>query len=185
MRRPVAFAALFLAAIAQPATADILRSCNASIEASGLGKPAVTLALLTAKGACKNKANADKCRARAREQLDECLDIVWKDHRFDSELPMECRDGSSGRPGANMAWEGIRLYKSPRSLFREAVHEVCCIQDPSATMKTFALQGSIWGGPGCAASIGGGKTESDFVLVSTFTVDCNHWRKDEKICDRP
>ncbi|MCU0904678.1 MAG: hypothetical protein MUE83_12485 [Tabrizicola sp.] len=185
MRRPFIAAALFLAAIALPAHSDILRKCQANIQAEGLGKPAVELATLTGQGVCKNKANADKCRARARKELDECLDIIWKDQRFDGELPLACRDMTSARPGAMMAWEGIRLYKAPRSLFREAVHEVCCVQKPNATMTTFSLVGSIWGGPGCAASIGGDLTQSDFVFVSPFTVDCNHWRKDEKICDRP
>ena len=183
--RLLSFVFAILAACAVPAAADILRRCQGSIHVYGFVGPPVDLAFLTGQGACKNKANADKCRARAREQLDECLDIIWKDHRFDGELPMACRDMTSARPGAMMAWEGIRLYKAPRSLFREAVHEACCVQEPNATMITFSLGGSIWGGPGCAASIGNDQTQSDFVFAEPFTVDCNHWRKDEDICERP
>ena len=183
--RLLSFIIAALALFALPSSADILRRCQASIEAYGGEWQPVVLAYLTGQGSCKNKANADKCRARARDQLDECLDIVWKDHRFDDELPLACRDMTSARPGAMMAWEGIRLYKAPRSLFREAVHEACCVQEPNTTMMSFTLGGSIWGGPGCAASIGNDQTLSDFVFAQPFTVDCNHWRKDEKICERP
>ncbi|WP_137110273.1 hypothetical protein [Rhodobacter sp. SY28-1] len=185
MRRPFVIAALLAAAHVAPATSDILRSCRASIEVQTSGKPAVVLAYLTGQGPCKNKANADKCRERARAELDECLDIVWADHRFDGALPLQCADMTSARRGARMAWEGIRLYEPPRSLFREAIHEVCCVQAPNKSSVTFHLGGSIWGGPGCAKSIGNDMTQSDFTFVSGFGVDCNHWRDDEGICDRP
>jgi hypothetical protein len=185
MRRPVLIAALFLSVFALPATSDILRSCKASIEVQAPGKPSVVLAYLTGQGPCKNKANADKCRERARVELNECLDIIWADHRFDGTLPMQCADMTSGRRGARLSWEGIRLYEPPRSLFREAVHEICCVQSPNKGSVSFHLGGSIWGGPGCAKSIGGGKTQSDYTFVAGFSVDCTHWRNDENICERP
>jgi hypothetical protein len=176
-----------LVAFALPATANILRSCSADIRVFQHDKETEQIARLTAHGPCDSKLYADRCRERARVELDECLDIVWDDHRFDGQLPSHCRDMTTNRRGARMEWEGIRVYEKPeekpKSLFNEIVYVACCRQSPEASGVTVRVGGDIWGGPGCAKSIGGGQTQSSFTLVPQFGIDCSHWRKG--LCSPP
>lgn len=174
-----------LVAFALPATADILRSCSADIRVFQNDRETEQIARLTAQGPCDSKLYADRCRERARVELDECLDTVWDDHRFDDTLPSHCRDMTTNRRGARMEWEGIRIYDKPKTLFHDIIHTACCVQSPNESSVTVRVGGSIWGGPGCAKSIGGGQTQSDFTLVSPFGIACHHWRDNEGICDRP
>ncbi|MCX7644054.1 MAG: hypothetical protein N2Z62_02010 [Rhodobacteraceae bacterium] len=175
-----------------PAAADIWRSCWASITVSTAHPEALkeleVLALLEGRGPCRNRLHADRCRERARVEIDECLAILWSRHRFDAELPCQCRDRGTHRSqeprGVAFQWEGIRLYPPPRSLFRETVHEACCRMVPNGGMVTVHLGGLILGDQGCAMSHGP-CTQSEFTLEAKFSIDCPHWRNARRICDRP
>ena len=154
--------------------AAITRTCSASMHVSLYGKTQLDyIAALVGRGACSSDTN--DCRRNARKEIDRCLATVWRDHRFSTQLPIECTRGTSSRPGTIMSWEGIRLSKLPRTLFNQVAHSACCMLGRDRGMVSADVSGTISGAKGCAQWVQGDHTQTFYGLV-TVTLDCHHWR---------
>ncbi|MDX1402129.1 MAG: hypothetical protein R3245_09425, partial [Kiloniellales bacterium] len=87
MKFTVLTIALFLAS-APSALADISRGCSGEVRVTtgGLGE---ALATIEGRGSCKNKAQANDCRAHARKEIDRCIAGLWRDRQKNALAP-EC-----------------------------------------------------------------------------------------------
>ncbi len=65
----------------------------------------------TARGSCGNRSVADRCRIRARQTAQKCMDIHW-DKRWDRERPEAC---SSGNRVDNYAVNDLKLHLERRA----------------------------------------------------------------------
>lgn len=169
-----------LLAASLPAHADITRACSASVEvyvADRLPPALATLGTIEARGSCKNKLNANECRAQAREQIDRCRAQLW-DYRHRNEIPVACNtlvEGSS-RAGARLDYLGIQVHAEPKRLTARAAAEVCCRMRPKADRVMVSFGGRINGDEKCAAhNIGKDRFQEEFGW-GNYDMNCGEWR---------
>lgn len=160
--------------------ADIERSCSASVfvtAPNGAQTKNFLLGDILGRGSCKNKAHANDCRERAREQVDKCIAAMWRDRHVNAIAP-ECKSlvSNSSRSGARLSWDGIMVISQPNRLTARMARGMCCKALPNAGKISVQLGGNITGDKKCGASkIGKDLYQSEFGLPR-YDMDCGAWR---------
>lgn len=158
--------------------ADITRSCSADVYVGINGTSSIaSIGSIAGRGSCKNKSKANECRAVAREQIDRCVDGMWRDRQKNALAP-ECTSLSagSGRDGAKLAWEVAYPIAEPARLTARMAYQTCCKLRPDAGKIKVHISGNITGDKNCGTEkVGNDQYRSHFEL-QTYDMNCDAWR---------
>lgn len=181
--KSILIAAGILLALATTASADITRSCQATLSVkinnSGSGD---VLGNIVGQGSCKNTTQANDCRARANAEIDRCFAGAWRDRQKNALAP-ECQSLSPGssRAGARLTWISSLPIAEPARLTARMAYAACCKLRPTAGAIQVTVRGTISGDKGCGSSKHNGKYY-DYYASPTYNMDCNAWRA-QGICN--
>ena len=178
---PYAVAAAALALSAVPAAADITRGCGASVDVAVISPGPLSvenLGEIEGRGSCKNKANANDCRERARAALLKCRNDMWANRHANS-IPSSCNSlvSGSGRSGAKLTYAGIAPISEPNRLMARAALSACCRLRPNKDKLSIQIAGRINGDKKCAAhKIGNDRYQEEYGFPR-YEMSCKAWRE--------
>jgi hypothetical protein len=182
--KAVPLAAGLLLGSAPPLLADITRGCSAGFQILiADGSTFADLGSIEGRGSCRNKAQANECRQRARGEIDRCIAGLWRDRQKNAIAP-ECNSLVSGssRSGAKLTWSGIYLIAEPNRLTARMAYAACCRMRPSAAQLQVQVVGAIEGDKSCGdLKVGQDRYRSGFSL-SNYDMSCTAWRE-QGLCD--
>ena len=149
-----------------PSHADITRGCAASfsinvhnVKGTQTNKHTKLFDKFEARGACKNKAQANTCRKRAKDNVFRCANELWdsrwnligdpNDNNADLGLPSICTGRSTGA-------KGIGPYRKNQfgqvfDIKNEIEYQACCVLQPKADSLDIKLTVHSQGDNGCGA----------------------------------
>lgn len=169
-----------------PASADITRTCKASIDVyvnNNGPNWSVSLGEVIGQGSCSGKLKANECRSRARSALDACLRDLWAGRQVNA-IPASCRSlvAGSSRSGARLQYDGITTIAEPNRLMARVAASTCCRQ-PRPDKLTVQVNGRITGDKNCAATKIGKDRFQDEYGFPKYDMNCAAWRA-QGICGK-
>ena len=171
-------AALLIASTLVVHSKDITRGCKGTVNLRlSTGDPPdnrATLGLISGQGRC-GSTKPNKCRERAKAQVDKCIDAMWRDRHKNAIAP-ECNTLVQGRTGAKLNWDAIYIIGEPGRLTARMAFAACCILRPSAATLQMRVGGVISGDKKCGSLKTHNKHYQSGWSKQTYDMDCDDWR---------
>jgi len=137
MRHLISILALGFVVYPTIATADIVRSCSATLT-GGIAK-------INGEGTCAGKAKANQCRARAHQAIIDCANALWVGRNKDK-VPNACK-GGRGAGRAVLQWNQVILIPQGNSLRDRVLWNKCCKEKNSVGSEHIGM--NVRGDKGC------------------------------------
>ena len=186
--------AIFVLIAPVPAEADITRGCQGSFDIRVIGgditAPSNTrkkLDLFEARGACKNTAQANTCRSRAKDNVFRCANELWdrrwnligdpKDGNADLGLPDICLGRTTGAKKVGPFKEN--KHGQHFDIKYTIEYNTCCVLQPRSEDLDVKVTVSSFGDKGCGKTKSSmGNTWSEWrTLEPSYGVNCKSLRK--------
>jgi hypothetical protein len=173
MRWLISILALLFIVVPTGAKAEIVRSCSGALDGN--------IATIKGEGTCKNTAQANDCRARARAAIIECARDLYLARDSSNVLPVACQ-GGRGAKRAVLHWDQVILGIRGNDIGdRERWNQCCRGQDPKRKGSTQVLL-QVAGDKGCGSTKIGKKLFQSDVVIGTIHFDC-HKQRQNGLCD--
>jgi hypothetical protein len=198
-KKPVSVMLIALAASALialptvPAAADIYRGCAGFFDLRVVGgsgvdnsRPATkNLDQFEGRGQCKNTAQANTCRVRAKDNVFRCANDLWavrwnllgdpNDGKWDGGLPLSCQGRATGAKGVGPFKQNP--FGQHFDIKYEIEYAACCEMQPTANLLNLSISVSTVGDKGCGNDKAFGAYREQRTLESNYVADCKSLRK--------
>jgi len=188
-------AAFFVGLTPGTAQADITRGCQGIFWVNVVGGDNINQAntyrqfdTFEGRGACKNKAQANTCRARAKDNVFRCATDLWNarwslignpnDEHPDGGLPEICQGRTTG--AKNVGPFKKNSFGQYFDIKHAIEYEGCCVLQPKSNSLQLSVSVTSTGDNGCGSKKRtkyGTSYQDNRTLESNYKVNCKQLRK--------